>query len=349
MKVVVLHLLVSNKFSGAENVVCQIINAFKDAKDVEMIYCSVDGPIRDSLKEKGVPFVPIKKASLMEVKRVVKETCPSIIHAHDMRASFLASMAASKTPLISHIHNNNFDSRGLSIKSYLYRFAAKKARHIFWVSDNSFNGYFFHNEFVEKSSILYNVIDINLIEQKVLQDAHSYDYDIIYLGRLSYPKDPIRLLNVFVEVVKRIPDVKIAVVGEGDMKEQFVRNISEKNLGRNIDFMGYKDNPYKVLSCSKVMIMTSLWEGLPMCALEAMSLGVPLVSTPVGGLKEIIVNEENGILSNENNVLADSICKIISNPDYRQYISNNAKMRMKQLMDINKFRDTIEQVYNKCK
>ena len=57
----VLHLLASDRFSGAENVVCQIIEMFKTDDDLEMFYCSPPGQIETALKERDIRFVPIKK------------------------------------------------------------------------------------------------------------------------------------------------------------------------------------------------------------------------------------------------------------------------------------------------
>ena len=133
----VLHLLQSHHFSGAENVVCQII-AMMRGSDVEAAYSSQDGPIREALEERSIPFYPMTSLSVSEVKRVIKEVQPDVIHAHDMRASFVAALACGKIPLISHVHNNAYDSRGLSVKSIAYLVAATKAKHIFWVSINIF-------------------------------------------------------------------------------------------------------------------------------------------------------------------------------------------------------------------
>lgn len=69
----ILHLLQSNRFSGAENVVCQIIEMMNDNPNIEMIYCSRDGQIRDALLERDVQFVPIKDLTKSEVKRVIFE------------------------------------------------------------------------------------------------------------------------------------------------------------------------------------------------------------------------------------------------------------------------------------
>ena len=308
----VLHLLQSGHFSGAENVVCQIIGMMKDEPDMEMVYCSSDGQIREALDERDIRFAPLSNFSINEIKQVIEKEKPDIIHAHDMRASLYAAIACGNIPLVSHIHNNAFDSRGISVKSIAYIFAAWKAKRIFWVSQSSFDGYAFHKLFKKKSSVLYNIIDIDALYEKMHLDEKEYDYDVIYLGRLTFQKNPQRLMNVFCLVKERKPDIKICVIGTGDMEDETIGLAQEYDLLDNVQFLGFQSNPLKMLCDSKVMVMTSRWEGTPMCALEAMALGVPIVSTPVDGLKDLIKNGENGYLSDDDEVLADKIYEIVN-------------------------------------
>lgn len=186
----IMHLLTGTSFSGAENVACQIMACFKNDAEYEMFYCSPDGKIREALKERNVRFAPMKEWSLSEVKRIIREEKPDIIHAHDMKASFFAALLCGRIPLISHVHNNNFDSRGISAKALFYRYAAQKAKHIFWVSKSAYEGYAFHEQFEGKSSILYNVIDAEEVYKKAAQDEKEYAYDIVYVGRLTPPQKP---------------------------------------------------------------------------------------------------------------------------------------------------------------
>ena len=89
----ILHVLYSNRFSGAENVVCQIIGMMKKVPGVEMIYCSPDGQIREALSERGIAFEPIADLNKSELRRVIAKVKPDVVHAHDMRASFVAALA----------------------------------------------------------------------------------------------------------------------------------------------------------------------------------------------------------------------------------------------------------------
>ncbi|MBE7038967.1 MAG: glycosyltransferase [Ruminococcaceae bacterium] len=345
----ILHLLQSNRFSGAENVVCQIVNMFKDYPDIEMVYCSCDGQIREALAERGITFVPLKKLCFSEVKRVIEEQKPDIIHAHDMGAGFNAAMVCKKTNLISHIHNNNFDSRGISLKSLAFLLVGIKAKHIFWVSKSSFEGYFFHKIFKGKSSVLHNIIDKQALYSKMSECEHPYNYDVAYVGRLTYQKNPERLMGVLKKAKEHMHNIKVAIVGAGDLEENTKKLCQEYGLQGNVNFLGFMNNPLKVLYNSKVMVMTSRWEGLPMCALEAMALGTPIVSTPTDGMIDIIEDGVNGYLSDDDDVLADRIVKIVQNNELYEKLSSETILKFDEFCNIELYKETILDLYNKLK
>lgn len=341
----VLHVLNTNSYSGAENVACQIINMFKDDENVDMAYCSLNGSIKDSLKERNVKFYPVSGLSYKELKRVIKEYKPDVIHAHDMRAGFMCALSCGKIPLVSHIHNNNYDSRKVSVKSILYYFAAKKARHIFWVSESSLRGYRFHKSFIDKSTVLYNVISTDDLNKKVDQDSNKYNYDIVYLGRMTYQKNPERLIGVLQKVIEKDNSIRCALIGTGELEEKIKYMIQEKNLQKNVDFLGFNNNPYKILSCSKLMIMTSRWEGTPMCALEAMALGVPIVSTPTDGLCELVDDGVTGYLSNEDDGLVEKSLSIIHEDEMQERLSKNTLDKAQRILDITLYKEKIMKGY----
>ena len=344
----VLHLLQSDRFSGAENVVCQIVAMFRDVPDMEMVYCSRDGQIREALSERNVPFVPIRDLTVSEVKRVIREQQPDIIHAHDMRASFVAALCCGKIPLVSHVHSNNVDSRGLSVKAIAYLLAARKAKHIFWVSRSTYNGYTFRKWFQNKSSVLYNIIDIDALYQRMDTDSEVYPYDVLYLGRLTAQKNPKRLMHVLKNVVQKLPDVKIGIAGTGELEEETKTLCNALNLQNNVTFLGFQSNPLKMLKDSKVMIMTSLWEGTPMCALEAMALGVPIVSTPTDGLKDLIKDGRTGFLSEDDAVLAEKIVLVVQNESVRKSLSDQSTEVICSRMNKEVYTAKLMEQYSAC-
>lgn len=343
----VLHLLQSNRFSGAENVACQIISMMKNDLDYEMVYCSPNGQIWQALSERNIQFVAMDKMSISEVRRVLKEQKPDVIHAHDRGASFHAALVCGKIPLISHVHNN-FDSRKPTLKAILYRYAAAKAKHIFWVSKAAQEGYCFRDSLLHKSSVLYNVIDIQQLQQKAAAAELKTAYDVVFLGRLTYQKNPQRLLDVLEKVSAQKPDLKAAIVGTGEMEEELRQMVAEKNLQKNVELLGFMSNPYGILQNAKVMLMTSRFEGLPMCALEALALGVSIVSTPTDGMRELLEDGQGGYLSDANELLANELMKLLSDSDYHARQSENAQKKAQVVNDIKVYSRTLRNVYRKA-
>lgn len=341
----ILHLLQSSRFSGAENVVCQIIKMSEQFDNAEMVYCSVDGQIKESLKERNITFVPISELSISEVKRVISEQKPDLIHAHDRSACITAALASGKIPVIAHMHVNNNKGFSLFLKNTIWTLFSRKYRHIFWVSDSAYEQFQFKKLLKSKSSVLYNVIDINELYKKVEEDKNTYDYDVVYVGRLSYQKNPERLMQVLQQVVRKKNNVKIAVVGDGAFSEYVSDFIIQNNLENNIYYLGYNNNPLKIIFNAKVMVMTSRFEGTPMVALEAQCLGVPVVSTPVDGMKTIIKNGYNGYLFEENVDLVDGVLNIVNDAELHNKMKTNSLKSSKEYNDVSNFYGAISKAY----
>lgn len=340
----VMHVLNSRIYSGAEKVVCQIIHAFQG--EIEMVYCSPESDIvRKMVEGQGVTYLPMKTMSVSELSRVIREQKPDLIHAHDMRAGFFSALCCGKIPLVSHIHNNAYDARGLSPKTVGYLLAGFRAKHIFWVSQSSFDGYAFHKLFARKSSVLYNVIDTDEIYTKLSQDSSTYDYDLIYVGRLTYQKNPQRLLRLCARLKQDKPDLKVAIVGTGDLEEELKALCRELNLEDTVHFLGFQPNPIKMVACSKAMILTSRWEGTPMCALEAMALGTPVVSTPSDGMKDLLTDGVSGYLTESDEQMAADLLKIFTQPGHRQLLAENARKKFDSLNDGEAYKQAIWTAY----
>lgn len=341
----ILHVLYSHVFGGAENVACQIIGLFRDDPDVEQFYTSPDGSVRPSLEERGIRYYPLERFTPAELRRVIREVQPTMLHTHDMRACFLAALVCRDIPYLSHIHNNNFDSRGITPKAVLYRLAAGRAKKIFWVSRAAFEGYRFHEALRSKSTVLPNVVDPALIREKAEQAAQEDWYDIVFLGRLTYPKNPARLVEVMAGAAKAQPGVKCAIVGIGELEQEVRDAIARFDCADSVKLLGFRSNPYGLLKHAKLMLMTSLWEGLPMCALEAMALGTPIVSTPVDGLLDVVDSGINGFLEADTSALIDRCAELCREPALRERFSQASREKAEKLLDVENYKREIWQAY----
>ena len=342
----VIHVLSSRIYSGAEKVACQIIQAFRTGETVEMVYCSPQSDIvAEMLAAQNITYLPIDTMSTANLRRIFDQEKPDLIHAHDMRASFLSCLCCGKIPVVSHIHNNAYDARGLSAKSVAYLLAGFKAKHILWVSQSAYEGYLFHQLFAKKSSVLYNILDMEQIMQKKNQDPNHYDFDMIYVGRLTYQKNPQRLMALCGRIRKEKPDLKVAVVGNGELEEETRTLCAKLGLSDNVQFLGFQSNPIKMIADSKALVLTSRWEGTPMCALEAMAVGTPVVSTPSDGMLDLFENGVNGYLFEEDRDLAESLLRIFRDDSHRQELSRNTREKFAKMNDETAYKQAILDCY----
>lgn len=344
----VLHVLSSLVYRGAENVACQIIHMFGKDGNVTMFYASPDGEVRPSLEEQGVDYHPLKKMCGSEIARVIREVKPNIIHAHDMRASFYAALVCGNIPLVSHIHINNIDSRTITPKALAYTVAANKARRIFWVSQSAYDGYHFRDRYAGKSLVLQNVIDPDMLREKAERAELQDSYDIVYVGAIEPQKNPRRLGKVFAEVLRRRPQTRIAVVGKGTQEDVLKASLQEEGMLERVDLLGFRRNPYGILSKAGLMIMTSDYEGTPMSALEALTLGIPMVSTPVDGMCDLVEDGVNGFLAEGVENLAAACCRVLDDEALHKAMETAAKAKAAEILDVPGYKKILAETYEAC-
>ena len=346
-KIKIMHLLQSDRFSGAENVVCQIIEMFREDPEIEMIYVSPHGPIAESLKERNIPFKGLRKLDFQNVKQAIKEIKPEIIHAHDVSAGVLAALAAPyHISIISHMHVNNTNMARVNMKTVLYKIISNRFKHIFWVSDSAYNSYRFKRGVEEKSSVLFNVVDKRPILEKSTSAEYQECYDIIFIGRMQYQKNPEKLINIF-KIIKNKYDVgfSAAVIGEGPLYNEICKKVEQFDLKENVKMLGFIKNPMGLLKNARVLILTSRFEGTPMCALEAMALGIPIVSTPTDGMMDLIRNGENGYLYEEDEKIADAVNMVIHDSILRKRMSDCTKNKFDILMNLEEYKKKLKELY----
>ena len=353
-KMRILHVLSSHIYSGAENVVCQIISLFQDDPDYEMVYCSPDGPIREALAARNIPFEPLEQMNGKEVRRVIQKLQPDLIHSHDVKAGILCARSAGKQiPVFSHIHSC-FDSGSYvssmtrpSLKALAYLSVTGRFQKIFWVSNSALDGYFFSRSVRKKSQVLYNVVDDKKIFAGVEADSNTYSYDVIFLGRFTWAKNMERIVKIIRELLEQpgMEQLRAVFVGTGELYDSICELIQKEGLENVITLAGYQSNPYKILASSKVFLMASRYEGTPMSVLEAMALGVPVVSTPLAGIADVVVSGETGYLEETDKALVSGIRHLLLNPAERNEMAEKSRQRFAQICDLRQYRQTLDQAY----
>lgn len=337
----VLHLLSSNKYSGAENVVCQIIKMFD--KDAEMVYCSPDGDIKKTLEEKNIKFIPLKELSKKELKKAVKDYNPDIIHAHDLKACLFASKIKN-VKLISHMHVNHPKMKKVSLRSIIALNVLKKFSHIYWVSNSAYNDFIFKDKLKNTSEVLPNIISLKELNDKVNSSKEEAGFDIVYCGRITEQKDPLRIVDIAKLVCQKKPDVTFGIIGDGDKLEELKKYAVDKGVQNVVSFLGFKSYPFSMIKNSRLMILTSKFEGTPMTALESLSLGTPIISTKTDGMVDLL-NDKIGLLYDTNEEASDLIVDLLSNEEKIEKMSKSAVEFSTKYNDIKNYKSILESNY----
>lgn len=341
-KIKVMHILNTASFSGAENVVINIID--NDRDNVEGVYVSRDGSIREVLEQKKIPFYAVEKLRPRQIKKIIYATKPDIIHAHDFRAGIVAACSTSEIPIINHLHNNTPWLKSVNCKSILFKLFSAKYEKVLTVSDSVMKEFVFGHSLERKTKVVGNPIELRKVREKAKEYQLKCSYDIAFLGRLSEQKNPFFFLEIVNQLKKTIPNLKVAIIGDGELRKDVEKQIVRLKLKNTIDLYGFLSNPYPVLEASKVLCMPSKWEGFGLAAVEALTLGKPVFASPVGGLVNI-VNSKCGELCTSFTEYTVAVEKILTNEQSYAEKSQCALERANELENMNEYMDMLRNLY----
>ena len=152
---------------------------------------------------------------------------------------------------------------------------------------------------------------------------------VVSSGRLTKQKNHALLIKAFALVLKKIPDYKLIIYGEGPERGNLESLISLLNLRDKVLLPGYSTEIKKEMCCASLFVLSSDYEGMPNALMEAMALGIPCISTDCGGngAKYLIENGVNGLLVpvQDEKIMAESIEKILINPELAKSLGENAR------------------------
>ena len=175
--------------------------------------------------------------------------------------------------------------------------------------------------------------------------------NISMLGRLNERKGTYDLLDVIKSLKDegKINNIKFILAGDGDL-QKLESTIAQMRIGDVVDVLGWIDIRKRemLLKDSLIYLLPSYNEGMPMSVLEAMSYGVPTISTIVGGIPRVITDSENGylIIPGDKEKLKEKIELLIKNESIRNEISRNSYLKIKHYFSIESNIKKIESIYN---
>jgi len=175
----------------------------------------------------------------------------------------------------------------------------------------------------KKIKVIYNPIDfkkIQTLSQELLESEYQklFKYPIIInVGRLIREKGQEYLIRAFGRAAKQIPDIKLLILGQGELEKDLKSLVKKLNLENDVFFLGWQKNPFKFLNKAKLFVLSSLTEGFPNALIEAMACNIPVISFDcLSGPNEIVINGKNGILVPlaDEKVLTQAIIQVLKNP-----------------------------------
>ena len=265
--------------------------------------------ITDRMEHSGIRIIYLNKKSgldfsiIKKMKKVFKEIKPDVIHTHRYCAQY-AIPAAISAKVKHRVHT--FHSIAPKENGRLARLV---------------NGFFFKHchlvpvalsELVrdsiveeygikpEKIPVIFNGIDLTKCIPKT--DYSSNDkFKILHIGRFVEPKNHPGLIRGFALFHKKYPDSELWLVGDGEKRSEIESYVSENGLANSVKFLGLQSDVYGFLHDADMFTLPSNYEGIPMTLIEAMGTGLPIVATAVGGVPDMLTNDENALIIDNNN------------------------------------------------
>ncbi|MEY4273280.1 MAG: hypothetical protein RL638_228 [Bacteroidota bacterium] len=256
--------------------------------------------------------------SLCVLIKILFRSKPSIVSAHSSKAGLLARIACYilSYPIIFTAHGWAFTEGVNPSKRKIYRqieyFLAKVSSKIIAVSQYDFD--LAINENVcskEKIELIHNgIIDSNLLRKT----KNSEFVRFVMVARFDIPKNHLLLIKAFSE----LNGVKLYLVGDGPLLNDSINYVRDKGLSEKVEFVGFIENVKEFLTTMDVFILISDYEGFPMSTLEAMSVGLPVVISNVGGATEAVFHGDNGfVVENDVSNIKSAIAQIASDNQLR--------------------------------
>lgn len=173
-------------------------------------------------------------------------------------------------------------------------------------------------------------------------------FNIIHISNFRPIKRIIDVIKIF-DIVQKEIDACLLMVGDGIERSNAERYVLENNLQAKVYFLGKQVNIVELLQSSDILLLPSQLESFGLSALEAMSCGVPVVASNIGGIPELVLHNETGFLAEVGNIekMAEYCLNILTNPNLKTYISKNARKRAQNFFDASKIVPQYENLYKK--
>lgn len=338
--------------------------------------CFIDKPIDERLIKKSVevfdiPFTrnPLDIRNIKAFKnliRIQKENNYDIIHVHTPVASVYGRLLKIKFPNLKTIYT----AHGF----HFYKGAPKKNWIIFYTIEKIMSGLtdilitmnkedyqVASNKFNAKKVFNINGIGVDLekykcseeidLEMKSELGLSNDDIVITVIAELSHRKNQKQLIYAIKKLGDNYKNLKVLLVGDGELKEELNTYIIENNLEKNIKLLGFRRDINRILAATDIVGLFSYHEGLPRNLMEAMVAKKPIICTNIRGNNDLVQDGVNGILVEINNIEQTKLAieNLYDNKKKREVMGKKGFDIVKNKYSLNIILNQMDNIYIGCK
>src|SRR3954469_14233006 len=339
-----LHIDTARSWRGGQNQVLLTVLGMRALGHRAMLVAHPAGELRQRAKE-GLELVPLTPKTEMDLSaawrlsRLIKQLAPDIVHAHDPHAVAMSALALSmstqlaKPPLVA-ARRVDFHLKDNALSRWKYRqvdcfICASEAIRAMVIAD----GVPAH-----RVVTVHEGIDLDRIEAAPPANLHAelwlpHHAPIVgNVAALVPHKGQRHLIEAAAIVVQKVPDARFVIAGEGELRPQLERLIKEHHLEKHVFLAGFRPDILSVHKAFDIFVMSSITEGLGTSLLDAMACGKPIVATIAGGIPEVVVDGQTGILvpPRDSEALARAITALLRDEHAQQVMGAEGLLRVRE-------------------
>ena len=346
---VIPNLLMGGAEIMCENLTLELKNMDIDVKIVSLY--SYETPITERLKENGVEIIFLDKKPGMDLsiikklKKVFDREKPDVVHSHISSQKYAMPAAKkSKVPVRVHTVHNVAQKELTKIDKFLAKRFYKKQGVIPVALSEAVKETvaMVYGNLQKEVPVVFNGINLSKCIKKESYGVEG-NLKIVHIGRFSEQKNHKGLIDAFKIFNSQRPESELWLIGDGPKREEMEEYVKENNLTSSVKFLGLQSNVYGFLHEADIFTLPSIYEGIPMTLIEAMGTALPIVATNVGGIPDMITDNESGILTRiDAKEIADAFLRLSNDEELRKKLGQNALYRSQAFSSVEMAKKYIE-------